>query len=148
LASRPTRFLGGGPVAHATRGTHLRRTGLNALADGSPVRPTAFARSQVNRIWYHLMGRGLVDPIDDFRPTNPPSIASLLDALTEDFAKSNFDMRHIIRRIMNSRTYQLSAAPNDTNLDDEMNFSHALVRRLSAEQLLDAQNQVAGVRSI
>jgi hypothetical protein len=106
-----------------------------------------FARAQVNRIWYHLMGRGLVDPVDDFRPTNPASIPSLLDALAEDFARHKFDLRHTIRVIMNSRTYQTSAEPNDTNAHDEANFSHAIVRRLTAEQLLDAQNQVAGVPS-
>lgn len=106
-----------------------------------------FARAQVNRIWYHLMGRGLVDPVDDFRPTNPASIPSLLDALAEEFVREKYDLRHLIRVIMNSRTYQTSAEPNETNARDESNFSHALVRRLSAEQLLDAQNAVTGVPS-
>jgi hypothetical protein len=110
----------------------------------SPDNPL-FARSQVNRIWYHLMGRGIVDPIDDFRLTNPPSHPELLDALTRDWVASGFDMRHLIRVIMNSRTYQVSSVPNDTNPGDLANYSHALVRRLTAEQLLDAQCQVAGV---
>jgi hypothetical protein len=110
----------------------------------SPTNPF-FARSQVNRIWFHLMGRGIVDPIDDFRPTNPPSHPALLDELAADFVKHGFDLRHTIRLIMASRTYQLSSEPNDTNADDEANFSRAYLRRLSAEQLLDAQHQVCGV---
>jgi hypothetical protein len=106
---------------------------------------TLFARSQVNRIWYHLMGRGIVDPIDDFRPTNPPSHPALLDALAQDFVRHKFDLRHLIRLIMNSRAYQLSAEPNATNGGDEVNYSHVLPRRLTAEQMIDAQHQVAGV---
>jgi hypothetical protein len=106
-----------------------------------------FARAQVNRIWYHLIGRGIVDPIDDFRPTNPPSIPSLLDALADEFAQHKYDLRHIVRVIMNSRAYQTSVMPNESNVSDESNFSHTLVRRLTAEQLLDAQNEVTGVPS-
>ena len=112
----------------------------------SPKNPF-FARSQVNRIWYHLMGRGIVDPIDDFRATNPASHPALLEALSSDFVEHHFDLRHVIRLIMNSRAYQFSSMPNETNRDDELNYSHALVRRLSAEQLLDCQNQAAGVAS-
>ncbi|HUY35629.1 MAG TPA: DUF1549 and DUF1553 domain-containing protein [Pirellulales bacterium] len=104
-----------------------------------------FARAQANRVWYHLMGRGIVDPIDDFRLTNPPANPPLLDALAADLVAHRFDLRHLARTIMSSRTYQLSSMPNDTNRDDERNFSHALVRRLSAEQLLDALSQTAGV---
>jgi Protein of unknown function (DUF1553)/Protein of unknown function (DUF1549) len=104
-----------------------------------------FAKSQVNWIWFHLLGRGIVDPIDDFRITNPPSHPALLEALARDFAAHQFDLRHVIRTIMNSRTYQLSSEPNDTNAPDEINFSRATPRRLSAEQLLDAQHQVLGV---
>lgn len=110
----------------------------------SPSNPY-FARAQVNRIWFHLMGRGLVDPVDDFRATNPASHPGLLDALARDFVEHNFDLRHVIRRIMNSRAYQLSSEPNATNGDDEMNYSRALVRRLSAEQLLDSLQQVLNV---
>ena len=97
---------------------------------------------QVNRIWYHLLGRGIVDPIDDFRASNPPSNGPLLDALAEDFVAQHFDLRHLIRTIMNSRTYQLAAAPNATNQQDDANFAHALLRPLQAEQLLDAFAQV------
>ncbi len=104
-----------------------------------------FARSQVNRIWFNLMGRGIVDPIDDFRATNPASNPALLDALADEFVRNRFSLRHVIRLIMNSRSYQLSAAPNQTNVDDESNFSRAVIQRLSAEQLLDAQSHVTGV---
>ena len=104
-----------------------------------------FARAQANRIWFHLLGRGLVEPIDDFRATNPASHPELLDALAGDFVQHRFDLRHLIRRIMSSRAYQLASEPNETNLSDETNFSHAPIRRLGAEQLLDCQSQVAGV---
>ncbi len=116
---------------------------VQALADwvARPDNPF-FARTQANRIWYHLMGRGIVEPNDDFRASNPPSNGPLLDALTKDFIEHRFDLRHLVRTIMNSRTYQLSSVPNDTNRDDEANFSHALNRPLQAEQLLDAIAQV------
>jgi len=103
-----------------------------------------FARVQANRIWFQLLGRGLVDPPDDFRATNPDSHPQLLDELASDFVKHKFDLRHMIRPIMNSRVYQLASEPNETNGRDESNFSHALVRRLSAEQLLDCQSEVIG----
>jgi len=101
-----------------------------------------FARAQVNRIWFHLLGRGLVDPVDDFRATNPASHPALLDELTNDFVAHGFDVRHTIRTIMGSRVYQLSAEPNETNRDDETNFARAYERRLAAEPLLDAVAQV------
>jgi uncharacterized protein DUF1549/uncharacterized protein DUF1553 len=144
------RFLGepASDTRHESRITNRGNVAddLEALADwiASPQNPF-FARSQVNRIWFHLLGRGIVDPIDDFRPTNPASHPALLDALAADFVKRGFDLRHLIRVIMNSRTYQLSALPNDTNRDDDLNFSRAYVRRLTAEQLLDCQSQVTGV---
>ncbi len=101
-----------------------------------------FAKSQTNFIWYHVMGRGLVDPIDDFRLTNPASNPPLLDALSSDFIASGFDVRLLVRKIMNSRTYQLSAVPNDTNANDETSYSRTYVRRLSAEVILDMQSDV------
>jgi hypothetical protein len=104
-----------------------------------------FARAQVNRIWYHLMGRGLVDPVDDFRATNPPSHPELLDALAADFVSHGYDVRHVIKLIMASQTYGLSSEPDATNAGDEVNYSHALPRRLTAEQLIDAQFAAAGV---
>ena len=100
-----------------------------------------FVKSQVNFVWYHLMGRGLVEPLDDFRLTNPPTNPELLDALARDFVASGFDLRHLIRTIMSSRAHQASALPNETNEADE-NYSRAILRRLPAETLLDAQCQV------
>ena len=105
-----------------------------------------FAETQVNRVWFHLMGRGIVDPIDDFRATNPPSNPALLQALTDDFVSHRFDVKHLIRTIVSSRTYQVSAMPNETTRDDDSNFSHAAVRRLSAEQLADSLSLVLDVR--
>ncbi len=99
-----------------------------------------FARATVNRLWYHLLGRGIVDPPDDFRDSNPPANEELLGALAQDFVSSKFDVKHIIRTIVSSRTYQLSAHGNESNQQDDRYFSHALVKRkrLSAEVLLDA----------
>ena len=96
------------------------------------------ARAQANRIWQHLVGRGIVEPNDDFRDSNPPVNGPLLDALAADLVAGHFDLRHLVRAILNSRIYQLSSVPNATNADDETNFSHALVRPLQAEQLYDA----------
>src|SRR5438552_16997894 len=106
---------------------------------------TFFDRVQANRIWFQVMGRGLVEPPDDFRATNPASHPALLDALAQDFVNHGFNVRYLIRLIMNSRTYQLASEPNESNEADELNFSHTVVRRLGAEQLLDCQSQVAGV---
>ncbi len=105
-----------------------------------------FARSQVNRTWAHFMGRGIVDPVDDFRATNPPSHPALLDELTKRFVAGRYDQRALIRLIMASRTYGLSSTPDATNAVDQTNYSHTLPRRLTAEQLLDAQHQVLGVQ--
>ena len=118
---------------------------LQALADwvAAPDNPF-FARAQANRVWRELMGRGIVEPDDDFRASNPPANAPLLDALAKDLTNRSFDLRGLMRTILNSRTYQLSSVPNDMNRDDEANFSHALVRPLQAEQLLDALGQAAG----
>ena len=109
------------------------------------TRHPLFAKSQANRVWYHLMGRGLVDPIDDFRPTNPASHPELMDQLGRDFIAHRFDLRWLIRLIMNSKTYQLSSEPNEMNREDDANYSHVLPRRLTAEQLLDAQHEALAV---
>ncbi len=132
------RFLGE-PAAQSAQSDPL-----STLARWLTSQPN-FARSQANWVWFQLMGRGIVDPIDDFRPTNPPSHPELLTALAGDFVKHKFDLRHLVRLIMNSRTYQLSAEPSPDNAEDTLNFSHTLPRRLSAEQLLDTQHQVLGV---
>jgi hypothetical protein len=97
-----------------------------------------FAKIEANRIWSQLLGRGIVDPPDDFRDSNPPSNAALLEALAEDFIRSGFDRKHLIRTILNSRTYQASSQTGEFNNDDEKYFSHYQPRLLSAEQLLDA----------
>jgi len=104
-----------------------------------------FAKACVNRMWGHLMGRGIVDPVDDFRDSNPPSNAGLLDELATQFAANGFSRKWAIRTIMNSRTYQLSSRKNQFNAEDEIYASHATTRLLSAEQLLDAICQVTGV---
>lgn len=110
---------------------------------GSPDN-ALFTRTQANRIWFHLFGRGIVEPNDDFRQSNPPSNGALLSSLSTDFADHHCDLRHMIRTIMNSATYHLSAVPNETNRNDESNFSHASVKPLQAEQLLDAIAKVTG----
>jgi hypothetical protein len=130
----PPKFMGG--VVATIPPTKDRR---EVLADwltsgGNPF----FAKSVVNRVWYHLTGRGIVDPVDDFRDSNPSANDALLDALAQDFVTSKFDLKHVIRAIMTSRTYQLSAQSNDFNKDDGKYFSHAVTKLHSAEQLLDA----------
>jgi hypothetical protein len=97
-----------------------------------------FARVQANRIWFHLMGRGIVDPVDDFRATNPPSNPALLDYLAGEFVKGKFRSKSLVRLILNSRAYQTSSEPDAMNGNDDANFSHAKIRRRTAEQLLDA----------
>lgn len=105
-----------------------------------------FARAQVNRIWLHLMGRGLVDPNDDFRATNPPTNPELLDRLAKDFVAAGFRLKPMVRQIMTSRVYQLAGAVRDTStMSDDRHHSHAAVLPLEAEQLLDALSQVTGV---
>lgn len=134
-------FLGEGSLSLGEEQSRL--DALAAWLTG-PTNPF-FAKAQVNRIWYHLMGRGIVDPIDDFRATNPPSHPELLDALAADFVAHGYDVKYLIRLITSSQAYALSAEPNETNAEDETNYSHVLPRRLTAEQLLDAQHAAAGV---
>jgi hypothetical protein len=99
-----------------------------------------FARIEANRIWSQLFTRGIVDPIDDFRDSNPPSNAALLDALADDFVASGYDRKHLLRVILNSRTYQASYQTTEFNEEDTKYFSHQEPRLLGAEQLLDAIN--------
>ncbi len=106
-----------------------------------------FARALCNRMWGHLMGRGLVDPVDDMRETNPPSNPELLDALAADFRDHHFDVKHLIRTICNSRTYQLSATPNDNNQHDQQNHARYYGKRLIAEVFLDSVDQLCGTRT-
>jgi hypothetical protein len=104
-----------------------------------------FARAAVNRLWYHLFGRGIVEPVDDFRASNPPCNPELLDALAADFVAHKFDVKHTLRTILNSATYQFSSAANAWNEEDDAYFSHCAIRQLSAEQLIDSISQVTGV---
>ena len=110
----------------------------------SPKNPF-FARNIVNRAWAHFLGRGIVEPVDDMRLTNPPTNPELLDALAAKFVESGFDVQQLIRTITASRTYQRSAHPNLTNERDEQNYSRALLKRLDAEVLFDAVCQATGV---
>jgi hypothetical protein len=102
----------------------------------SPNNPF-FARAFVNRVWAHYFGVGLVNPVDNFSVANPPSNEKLLDALARDFVEHGYDIRRLERTILRSRAYQLTAAPNATNAADRGNFSHARVRRLLAEVVVD-----------
>ena len=104
-----------------------------------------FAEAAVNRIWGNFFGRGIVDPVDDFRSSHQPTHPRLLKALARDFVEHGHDLKHLIRLIVRSRTYQLSSTPNQTNRDDRINYSRAWSRPLDAEVLLDAISQVAGV---
>ena len=97
-----------------------------------------FAKSLANRYWSYLNGKGIIDPVDDIRLSNPPSNPELLDALTSDFVAHGFDLKHLLRTITNSHTYQRSFATHQWNEDDDVNYSHATPRRLAAEQLFDA----------
>jgi hypothetical protein len=107
-----------------------------------------FARNMVNRFWAYTMGRGLVEPIDDMRATNPPSNPELLDALAEDFGKAKFDTKHLLRTIFRSRAYQLSSRSTTGNKADASNVHHAraMPKRLTAEQLADAIDYATGTR--
>ncbi len=130
----PPRFLGG-VVAEVAPGKDRREALARWMT--SPANPF-LPKSVVNRVWYHLTGRGIVDPVDDFRDSNPSANDDLLDALAKDFVDHHFDVKHVIRTVMNSRTYQLSARTNDFNKDDNKYFSHAVTKLHTAEQLFDA----------
>jgi hypothetical protein len=106
-----------------------------------------FAKALVNRLWGHLLGRGLVDPVDDMRETNPPSNPELLDALARDFIRTKFDVKHVLRTICNSRTYQVSSTPNEYNEHDRQNHARYFGKRLIAEVLLDAVDAVCGSKT-
>ena len=105
-----------------------------------------FAKAIANRMWSYFVGKGIIDPVDDIRASNPPSNPALLEALTKDFVAGGFDLRHLMRTIVNSRTYQASIVANEWNAGDRDNFSHAIPRRLSAEELMDAVSSAAGAR--
>ena len=105
-----------------------------------------FAKAIANRVWSYFFGKGIIDPVDDIRASNPPSNPALLDALTKDVIDHNFDLQYLMRVIANSRAYQASIDVNEWNAGDRDNFSHAFPRRLGAEELMDAVSSAAGAR--
>jgi hypothetical protein len=153
-------YLSGPPqLQHPRTGAPLRPTVLHGApspnADGDDYLAVLaawltrdnrqFDRNLANRVWFHLVGRGIVEPVDDFRDSNPPSNPVLLDTVTSAFVERGRRLRPLVAWIMKSQTYQAAAVPDPTNVDDESNFSHAAVRLLSAEVLLDAISQVLEV---
>lgn len=104
-----------------------------------------FAKAFVNRVWFHLHGRGIVEPVDDFRDSNPSANDALLQSLANKFVADGYRLKPLIRAIANSRTYQLSSRPNESNRNDHRYFSHMMSRPLAAEVLLDAIAKVTGV---
>lgn len=106
-----------------------------------------FARAVANRYWAHFFGRGIVDPIDDMRVTNPPSNPELLDALAKELVDAKFSLKHLVKTIVRSRTYQLSSTPNEFNKHDKQSFARFYPRRMSAEVLYDAVNQVTASKA-
>lgn len=147
------------PAMHAVDGRPVPAKLLGAVepvgGEGDPRRALAawirdpanelFNRNIVNRLWAHLLGVGIVDPVDDFRATNPPANGPLLDALATRFAEHDRRLRPIIREICNSRVYQLSVEPTPSGKNDQRQFSHARIRRLRADVLLDSIVAVTGV---
>jgi hypothetical protein len=161
-ASREQRFFRTEGAAEATNprtGKALKPAGLGAdrldipgdrdprvwLADWMSNKSNPFfAKSLVNRYWKHFFSRGIVEPEDDMRETNPPSNPELLSNLSQRFIDSGFDLKELVRTICRSQVYQLSSLPNDYNLKDKQNFSRYYPRRLSAETLYDGFHQVTG----
>lgn len=126
----------GGPVYDDATTPESRRVSMAKWLTG-PENPF-FAKSMVNRVWYHLVGRGIVEPVDDFRDSNPASNDELIDGLAADFVKNGYSLKRLVKLITTSRTYQLSAKTNEINAGDNLYFSHAFTKLLPAEVLLDA----------
>ncbi len=133
------KYLGGD--SPDVKGKDRRIVLANWIAD--PENPY-FAKNVTNIVWAHFFGRGIVDEVDDVRISNPPVNSALWDALGQALVKSNFNLKDLVRQICNSRTYQLSTQANDSNETDLTNFSHASLRRMRAEVLLDVLAQVTG----
>lgn len=140
-AALPAKTLGGPEIA-IERDKDARQALYEWMR--TPENPF-FARSFVNRVWGHYFGVGIVNPVDDFSVANPPSNPQLLDALAKDFVDKKFDIRHIERVILNSRTYQLSSKVNETNRFDRNNYSRSFVRPMMAEVVVDTLNSALGV---
>src|SRR5262249_20146523 len=107
-----------------------------------------FAEAAANRVWGYFFGRGIVDPVDDFRWSNPATHPALLAALASDFREHGHDLKRFMRLIVQSRTYQLSSVPNDSNKNDRINYARSLPRPLDTEVLLDAISSATGVPEI
>lgn len=147
------------PARHKVDGRPMPAKVLGAIdpvgGDGDPRKALAawltspdnelFSRNLANRIWAQLMGRGIIEPVDDVRVSNPPVNGPLLDALSKHLVKSKFDLRSLVRDICNSRVYQLSSQPNVSNRMDTRQFSHAHLRRLRADVLMDSVVTATGV---
>lgn len=131
----------GGPAYDQVRGEDPRAKLADWMAE--PENPY-FSRALVNRIWAHYLGVGLVEGVDDMRRTNPPSNPALLDALAKDFVAHKFDLKQLMRTIMTSQVYGLSATPNSDNRTDKQNYARYFPRRLPAQALLDAVDTVTG----
>src|SRR5262249_37392572 len=137
----PARALGGPAIAHEPGRDAREALWAWMRQEDHPT----FARSFVNRVWAHYFGVGIVHPVDDFSLANPPTNARLLDALAAEFVASGYDIRRLERTILQSRVYQLSSVPNDTNKLDRNNFSRSYPRPLLAEVVLDAIADATGV---
>ncbi len=151
---------GGGEVTHPVGGRVMPPKFLGAEAPdvqgkdrrvvlakwlASPRNPW-FATSFANRVWAHFMGVGIVEPVDDFRVSNPASNSELLEALGKHFTDTKYNLKALVRDICNSRTYQRTTRRNESNESDEKNFAHALVRRIKAENLLDTISAVTNTK--
>lgn len=139
----PPRLLGGPALENRQPADELADTAAWLTAEDN----RRFARAQVNRVWYHLLGRGLVDPVDDLRASNPASHPALLEELAAAFAARKFDLRWLIREITRSTTYQLASEAPAGPWSDPALFAAAVPRRLPAEPLFDALCHVTGGRS-
>jgi hypothetical protein len=136
------RYLGG-DVVEAKPGDDLREK----LADWiTSAQNPWFSRAIANRVWKHFLGRGIVEPVDDFRVSNPPSNPALLDALASELVADRYHLNKLIRVILNSRTYQLSSVSNRSNKGDTANYSRFYLKRQIAEVLYDSIGQAAGKR--
>jgi hypothetical protein len=140
-ATPQPKFLGG-PVADTADREDVRELLVEWLLE--PANPR-FARMAANWVWAHLMGRGLVEPVDDMRATNPPTNPALLDELAQNFRENGYDLRGLIRTICQSETYQRASTPLEANESDDKFFSHALLKPLNAYQMADAIAQVTRV---
>jgi hypothetical protein len=140
---RPEYLVATAGIGAAPTDEHRR----DALAQWITSRDNPFfAKAIANRVWSYFFGKGIIDPVDDIRASNPPSNPALLDALTKDLVAHNFDLQYLMRTIANSRAYQTSIETNEWNAGDRDNFSHAMPRRLAAEELMDAVSAAAGAR--